>query len=75
MEFNMVEALADGEIPRALRKLVHELGSQNKAAKVIKTSQPMVGLVLRGEMPPGPKFLDYFGMERKVVYVRKVKPD
>ncbi len=69
----MSKELTLDQVIDLLRQLVASEGSNTAAAKRIGVTSAFVGQVLNGKKEPGPKMLEFFGIERetKNIYRRK----
>jgi transcriptional regulator with XRE-family HTH domain len=67
----MTKLLTQDQVIQLIRDLVHKEGSQSKAARKIGISAVYIGKILKGKELPGQSALNYFGLEREIVYRKK----
>ncbi len=67
----MAEKLTRDDIVDLILKLVAKEGSQSAAARRIGISATHLGDILDGSKDPGPVVLEFFGLEREVLYRKK----
>ncbi len=72
MKTETIKHVPDTEIREMVQALIEKAGSVNKAASEIGESRTMLSQFVNGYDNPGRKMLDYFGLEKKVVYQPKV---
>lgn len=59
-------------VRKMLYNLVRRVKSQEKAGNLIGVSKVFISMVMRGKRAPGPKILNYFGLEEHTVYTMRV---
>lgn len=74
MKFEEMEVLSPAELRRMVRQLMTDYGGQAYAAREIGVSQQILSGYLRGVNGAARKILDYFGLEKRQVFVKKGTP-
>lgn len=67
----MKSTLNRDQVIALIRELAKKEGTQEAAAAKIGIAPPYVSDLLRGKRNPGPEVLEFFGLEKKIVYVSK----
>jgi transcriptional regulator with XRE-family HTH domain len=64
----MSKILTQEQVVQILKDFVAQAGTQEKAAAKIGVTAVYIGNILRGKQPPGKSILDFFGIERELIY-------
>ena len=75
MKFEKMEVLSPAELRRMLGELIGKHGGQGNAARELGINHQLLSGYLRGMHGPARKMLDYFGLEKRQVFVKKGKTD
>ena len=67
----MMKELTRDQVIALLQGLVDREGSKVAAANKIGVTSAYLGEILKGTREPGPRILEYFGLERETVYKKK----